>query len=81
MANDIKISSGADRGNLKITHGHSKRLIESQPYDRDAEKVFEFLGETLCSQTFDCLCMLAEKRSIRRELFMKRRHLPRKTTF
>lgn len=64
------VSSGAERGQLNIRRGQSKRLIESQPYEEDATKVFTFLEFHLCSETFEILCRMAQERFQRKEAFL-----------
>lgn len=58
----IKLTSGIEAGSIEIQQGKVSKLIESEPYAREALKVFEFLEDHLCHATFDQLCVLAKEK-------------------
>ena len=81
MPKSLKISSGAERGELIIRQGHTSRLIESQPYHDDATTVFSFLENHLCHETFEALCNIAKIRYERKESFLDKMYLKHQKNF
>lgn len=66
------ISSGTKRGELYIRKGHYQRLVESAPYEDDANTVLGFLENHLCSATFEKICEIAQRRFLKKEQFLDR---------
>jgi len=61
----LKLRSGTEDGIIEIRQGSAVKLMETEPYKRDAYKMMKFLENHLSSGTFDAMCHEAKRRLFR----------------
>lgn len=61
----LRLKSGAENGVIEIRQVNASKLMESEPYQRDACKMMSFLENHLSSGTFHALCKEANMRLFR----------------
>ena len=61
----IKLNSGVENGVIEIRQGNVAKLLENEPYARDACRVLVFLENHLTNGTFRALCCEAKEKLFR----------------
>jgi len=62
ITNELRLTSGVSIGTVIIKQGRPDRLLESEPYRKEAMKLVNFLEEHLVAGTFDEFCRIVNNR-------------------